>query len=103
LKEKDVGHKLRRIVTRKLLYRGKRPTTDGWRLSDNKFDELNGTYNFTLEGCCDPLGINGHWNLPFSCEQNPLLDHDVSGQSIYCHPPWSLAIIKEKSLTNEGI
>ncbi len=34
LKETDVGHKLKRIVTRKLLNRRKRPTTDGWRLSD---------------------------------------------------------------------
>jgi hypothetical protein len=25
-------------------------------------------------------------------EQNSLLDHDVSGQSIYCNPPWSMAI-----------
>ncbi len=29
LKETDVGHKLKRIVTRKLLNRRKRPTTDG--------------------------------------------------------------------------
>ena len=40
LKEKDVGHKSKRIVTRKLLNRRKRPTTDGWRLSNKEFDEL---------------------------------------------------------------
>jgi hypothetical protein len=34
LKEIDVGHKLKRIATMKLLNRRKRPTTDGWRLSD---------------------------------------------------------------------
>ena len=46
-----------------------------------------------MEGCCDPLGLlHGHRNLPFYSEQNSLLDHDVSGQSIYCGPPWLLAI-----------
>ena len=49
LKERNVGHKLKRIVARKLLNRRKRPTTDGWRLSDKEFDELNRVYNFTLE------------------------------------------------------
>jgi hypothetical protein len=92
LKERDVGHKLKRIVTRKLSNRRKRPTTDGWRLSDKEFDKLNKSYGFTLEGCCDPLGLNGHRNLAFYSEQNTLLDHDVLGQSIYCNPPWSLAI-----------
>ena len=44
LKERDVEHKLKRTVTRKLLNRRKRPTTDGWRLSDEEFDELNIVY-----------------------------------------------------------
>ena len=70
----------------------KRPITDGWRLSDTEFDESNTIYNFTLEGCCDPLGLNGHRNLPFYSKQNSLSDHDVSKQSIYCKSPWSLAI-----------
>ena len=33
-KETGVGHKLKRIITRKLLNRRKRQTIDGWRLSD---------------------------------------------------------------------
>jgi len=42
LKETDAGHKLKRIVTRKLSNRRKRQTIDGWRLSDKEFDdELN--------------------------------------------------------------
>jgi len=45
-----------------------------------------------LEGCCGPLDLNGHRNLPFYFEQNSILDHYVSGQSIYGNPPWSLAI-----------
>jgi len=58
----------------------------------NKSDELNRTYSFTLESCGDPLDLNDHRNFTFYSEQNSLLDHDVSGQSIYCKPPWSLAI-----------
>jgi hypothetical protein len=69
LKETDVGHKLKRIVTRKLLNGRNRPTSDGWRLSDKEFDELNKIYSFTSEGCCDPLGFNGHRNLPYFSEQ----------------------------------
>jgi hypothetical protein len=92
LKETDVGHKLKRIVTRNLLNRRKRPATDGWRLSDKEFDELNIIYSFTLESCCDPLGLNGHRKLTLYSEYNSLLDHDVLGQSIYCNSPWSLAI-----------
>jgi hypothetical protein len=65
LKERDVGHKLKRIVTRKLLNRRKRPPIDGCRLNNEEFDELSRTRSFTLEGCCDPLGLNGHQNLPF--------------------------------------
>ena len=78
-------------VTRKLLNRRNIPPTDGWRINDRKIGELNRTYSFTLEGCCDPLGLNRHHNLPYF-EQSSLLDHDVSGQSIYCNTPWSRAI-----------
>ena len=35
-------------------------------------------------------GVKEH--VPRYHEQNSLLDHDVSGQSIYCNPPWSLAL-----------
>jgi hypothetical protein len=44
------------------------------------------------------LGLNGRWNLPFYSEQISLLDHDVSGRSIYCNPPWSLAIKRVEHL-----
>ena len=45
-----------------------------------------------MEGCCDSLGLNGHKVLPFYSKENYLLDHNVSGQSVYCNPPWSIAI-----------
>jgi len=45
-----------------------------------------------LEVCCDPLGLNGSRTSPFYSEQNSLLDHEVSGQSIFCNPLRSLAI-----------
>ena len=70
LKEKDVEHELKRIVTRKLLNHRKRTTIDERRLNDKEFVELNRTYSSTLEGCCDPLGLNGQRNLPFYFEQN---------------------------------
>ena len=46
LKEKDVGHELKRIVTRHFLNRRKRPPTYGWRLSDKEFDEIK--YNLQI-------------------------------------------------------
>jgi hypothetical protein len=73
------------------LSRSKRPTADGWRLNDKEFDELHSIYEFSAEGCCDSLGLNGHKGLPFYSEENSLLSHDVTGQSVYCNPPWSLA------------
>ena len=69
-----------------------RPPTDGWRLSDKEFDELHRIYKFAVEGCCAALGLNGQKGLPFYSKENYLLDHDVSGQLVYCNPPWSLAI-----------
>ena len=38
------------------------------------------------------MGLNGHKGLTFYCGQNSLLGHDVSGQSVYCNPPWSIDI-----------
>ena len=92
LNKRAIEPRLKRIVKRKLLNRSKRPPSDGWRRNDEVFDELNKTYSFTLEGCCDPLGFNNHRKLPFYSENIFLLDNDVSKQSIYCNPPWSLAI-----------
>jgi len=83
---------IERMVKRKLLYRSKRPPTHGWRLIDEKCDEFNKTYRFTSEGWCDPLGFNGYRKLDFCSENNSLLDHDISKQSIYCNPPRSLHI-----------
>jgi len=92
LNKGDIEPILKRMVKHKLLNRSKRRPIDGWRLNDEEFDELKKTYWFTLEGCCDPLGFNGHMQLPFHSENDSLLDHDVSKQLIYCNPQWSLAI-----------
>ncbi len=88
----DVESRVKGIVKRKLASRSKRPPTDGWRLNDTKFDQLHTLYRFTMEGCCDVLGLNDHKNLPFYSEHNSLLEPDVSHQSFYCNPPWSLDI-----------
>ncbi len=66
--EKLVKSKVKRFVKRKLTNRGKRPPTDGWRLNDTKFNKLHAVYKFTVEGCCDTLGLNGHMKLPFYSE-----------------------------------
>ena len=62
---KNVESRVKRNVKRKLLSRSKRPATDGWRLNGKEFDELHNIYRFTVEGCCDSLGLNGHKGLPF--------------------------------------
>ncbi len=68
---------MKQNVRRKLASRSKRPPTD-LRLNVIKFDQLRTLYRFTVEVCCDALGLNGHMKLPFYFEQNSLLDHDVS-------------------------
>jgi hypothetical protein len=55
---------------------------------------LMNSITFTYLQCRDVVTFGFKWSqeLPFYSEQNSLLDHDVSGRSIYCSPPWSLAI-----------
>jgi hypothetical protein len=80
------------LLNAKLLSRSKKHTIDCWRLNDEGFDKLHSLYTFIVESCCASLDLNGHKSLPFYSKQSSLLDHDVSGQSIYCNPPWSKAI-----------
>ena len=89
---KNAESRGQRNVKRKPLSRSKRPPTDGWRLNDKEFDDLHSIYKFTVEGCCESLGLNGHKGLPFYSKENSLLSHDVTGLSFYGNPPWSLAI-----------
>ena len=62
--DKSVDKRVKRLKTRKLMNRKKNLPTNGWRLSDIEFEKLNKLYNFTVEGCCDPLGLNRHGKLP---------------------------------------
>ncbi len=80
------------MKTRRLLNRRKNFPTNGRRLNDIEFDKFNNLYHFTAEGLCDPSGLNRHGTLPYYYELNSLLDNDVFGESIYCNPPWSLAV-----------
>ncbi len=66
--------------------------TNAWRLIDSEFNSLNTLFSFTLEACCDPEGSNRHASLPFCSEKNSFSSHDIAGQSVYCNPPWSLAV-----------
>jgi len=89
---KSVDPRVKRLKARRLSNRKKNLPTNGWRLNDVEFEKLDKLYHFTVEGCCDPSGLNRHGTLPFYSELNSLLDNDVSGESIYCNPPWSLAV-----------
>jgi hypothetical protein len=66
--------------------------TNAWRLIDSEFDTLNALFSFTIEACCDPDGTNRHGSLPFYSEKDWFLFHDMARQSVYCNPPWSLAV-----------
>jgi hypothetical protein len=90
--KKNFESNFERNVKQQKMSRRKRPPTDRWRLNDEEFNELHKLCSFTVEGCCDSLGLNGHKNLSFYSEQNSFSDHDVSGQLVYCNPPWFLAI-----------
>ncbi len=41
LNKRNIETRLKQMAKRKLLNRSKRPPSDGWRLNDKKFDELN--------------------------------------------------------------
>ena len=81
----------RKPVRKRNLTLKKNLPTDGWRLVDAEFDKLHALFNFTLEACCDPLGLNGHHNLPYCSQNDSFLLKDVSKESVFCNPPWSLA------------
>ncbi len=90
--DKSVDPRVKHLKTRRLLNRKKNLPTNGWRLNDVEFDKLNNLYHFIVEGCCDPSGLSRHGTLAYYSELNSLLDNYVSGESIYCSPPWSLAV-----------
>ena len=48
--ERDVEHRSKRMAKRKLLNYRERPPIVGWRLNDEKFDELNKAYRFHCIG-----------------------------------------------------
>ena len=66
--------------------------TNAWRLIDSESDSLNYLFSFTLGSCCDLDGSNRHNLLPFYSEKDSFLSRDIVGQSMYCNPPWSLAL-----------
>ena len=89
---KNVESRVKRNIKRLFLSRSKKPPTDGLRLSDKEFDGLHRIHKFTVEGCCDSLGLNCHEGLPFYSKENSLLDHNVTRQYVYRNPPWSLVV-----------
>jgi len=71
--------------------------TNACRLVDSDFISLNSVFSFTLEACCDLVGFNRQRLLPFSGKDS-CLTRDISGQSVYCNPPWSFAIQRIKTI-----
>ncbi len=55
--DKSVDPTVRRLKSRRLTNRKKNLPTNGWKLNDIEFEKLNCLYHFTVEGCCDPLGL----------------------------------------------
>jgi hypothetical protein len=66
--------------------------SNAWRLIVSEFDKLNILFSFAIEACCDLEGKNRHGMLPFYSERFSFLSHEVVGQSVFCNPPWSLAV-----------
>jgi hypothetical protein len=59
-RKSSVESRVKRVVKRKLASRSKIPPANGWILNDKEFNELHNLCKFTVEGCCDSLGLNGH-------------------------------------------
>jgi len=84
--------RVKRVVNRKLASRSKRLPTDGWKLNDRKFNELHKLYKFTMEGCGN-LWVCTVTRVSFLILTKFFIrSYDVSHQSIYYNPPWSLVI-----------
>ena len=66
--------------------------SNAWRLIYSEFDKFNILFSFSIEACCDPEWKNRHGMLPFFSERDSFLSHEVVGQSVFCNPPWSLAV-----------
>jgi hypothetical protein len=65
--------------------------TNAWRLIESEFHFLNAIISFTLKAWCDPNGSNPHGSLPFYSEKDSFMSHNITVQSLYCNPYWSLA------------
>jgi hypothetical protein len=53
---------------------------------------LNALFSFTLEAWRDPEGLSTHGLRPFYSEKDSFLTHYIAGKSVYCSPPWYLAV-----------
>jgi len=83
------GSKRDRVKPRVHTLRPKGKVND-WRLLDSIFDPLHEQFHFTLAGCCDSEGKNGHAELPFCSPLNDILKFDITGHTVFINPPWDL-------------
>lgn len=63
--------------------------TNEWATPQALFDELNSTYNFTLDPCSD--GINAKCSKFYTIEDDGL-SQDWSSDTVFMNPPYGRAI-----------
>jgi len=66
--------------------------SNAWKLIYSEIEKLNVLFSFSLEACCDPKGKNKYGPLPFYSQNDSFLPYEVVGRSVFCNPPFSLAI-----------
>lgn len=63
--------------------------TDQWATPQDFFDKLNEEFNFTLDPCADEF--NHKCDTYFTVDDDGL-KQDWSGNTVFCNPPYGLAI-----------
>ena len=63
--------------------------TDQWATPQDFFDKLNEEFHFTLDPCADEL--NHKCDTYFTVDDDGL-KQDWSGNTVFCNPPYGLAI-----------
>lgn len=60
-----------------------------WMLDRTEFSRLNAQYGpFTVDAACDTNGYNSHVSGNYFSSANSFLNNDVSGQAVWCNPPF---------------
>lgn len=76
--------------------------TDEWATPQDLFDELNGTFHFTLDPCATPENAKC---AKFYTKEQDGLKQDWGGEVIWCNPPYGREIGKwiQKCAEHRGV